>query len=90
MPYISISTEVDVEIDYRDFNANDLAKILVTKPNYQAALDKALNPTKASNKKPDEIEDDEQIKSLVEAFRSHKPVEAIIARIAFSRYGMVC
>ena len=89
MPYISISKEVDVdvEIDYDDFDVDDLARVLVTKKNYQAALAKACH-SKQTNQR--EHEDYDKVKALVEAFRLNKPTDTIISDIAYSRYGLVC
>ena len=88
MPSISFSKEVDVdvEIDYNDLDVDDLAAALISKPNYQAALDKAISGIQTNQ--PD-YEDYDQVKELVENFRCKKPIESIIASIAYNRFGLV-
>jgi hypothetical protein len=83
---VTVSQYVDIDIDLDDISANDLAKALVNKKNYQAALDKALHGDSSII-----LHDDaDEIRELVEAFRCHKPIEPLIASIAYSKYGLVC
>jgi hypothetical protein len=84
---ITVSQYIDVEVDLDDISAENLAKALVNKKNYQAALDKALHGDsliKSSNDEADEM------RELVEAYRCHKPIEPLLASIAYSKYGLVC
>jgi hypothetical protein len=84
---ITISQYVDVEVDMDDIRAEDLAKALVKKPKYRAALDKALHGDKSIKSFNDEAD---EVRELIEAYKCGKPIEPIIASLAYSKYGWVC
>jgi hypothetical protein len=84
---VTVSQYIDVEVDLDDISAEHLAKALVNKKNYQAALDKAQHGDGLIKS----IDDDtDEIRDLIEAYRCHKPIEPLLASIAYSKYGLVC
>lgn len=89
MTQITVSQYVDIDVDLDDIDTDDLALELIKRANYTAALDKALKKAHTNDSRCED-EDDDQIKALVDAFRMRKPVESIIASIAFNKYGFVC
>ena len=95
MTQITVSQYVDVDVDLDDCNADDLAKALIKKKDYSKALDKALGAKQTNDASYEDCEDCEDcedyddLKSLIEAFKLNKPIDHMLASIAYKKYGMV-
>lgn len=84
MASITVYKHIDIDVELDEIDTDDLAEELIKRTGYTKALDKALD------KSCDDYDDYDKIKELVDAFRLKKPVENIIASIAYDRYGLVC
>lgn len=88
----TISMDVEVEIDLDDLDTSDLARTLIKKQGWQKALEGALALKKDSqsfNHTGADTDDDADIRALVENYKLGRPVDAIIATIAYNNFGFV-
>lgn len=92
MGYISISkmVDVDVDVDYDDLDIDDLVDALLSKTNWQAAIDKALAQKLNKNTELVASANYDEIKDLIQSYRLGLNLAPILSQIAYNRYGLVC